>query len=189
MKFPPALDTGALRLRVELAYRHYGMQLPLAILVVVVAILVWGGWVPGKWMQANKAASQLASAQAQLARGERAKPVEPPLTTFRNQLLPQAETIAQVRMILQVASNSHVSVIKIDMRRQPESAHLYSQLQIVMPVRGDYQNLKDFCLNLLEGIPALSIDQITLKQEDGQQPSAQLSLSLWQEPVSREGAR
>lgn len=182
------MDTARLRLRSELAYRRYGLQLPLAIFSVLAAVLVWSIWVPGRWIQANQAARQLEHARLTVSRGNGTKPAEPPLTTFRNQLLPQKDTIAQIRMILQIASNSHVSVIKIDMRRQPDPSHLYSQLQVVIPVQADYPDLKDFCLNLLEGIPALSIDQLILKQEEGQKPSAQLSLSLWQEPAANGGA-
>lgn len=172
-------DTSRVRLQLELAYAHYGLQLPLALLAVAAAIAVWC-WVPLKYGEAHRAAAQLARARAEVAHGVR-RPEEPPLVTFKNQLLPQGETIAQLRMILQLAANAGVNVVQVDMHRQADSAGVYSQLQIVLPLKGNYQSIKHFCLDLLQGMPALSIDQLVLKHEQGDDASAQLSLSLWQE--------
>jgi hypothetical protein len=179
-------DTSRVRLQLELAYAHYGMQLPLALVAVAVAIVVWC-WVPVKYGEAHRAATQLARARAEVARGVH-KAEEPPLVTFKNQLLPQEDTIAQLRMILQLASNAGVSVVQVDMHRQNDASNVYSQLQITLPLKGNYQSIKRFCLDLLQGMPALSIDQLVLKHEQGSDASAQLSLSLWQEAGSKGAA-
>lgn len=172
-------DTGRIRLLLELAYSHYGVQLPLALAALVAAVAVWC-WVPLKYGEAHRAAAQLARARVEAAQGIR-KPEEPPLVTFKNQLLPQADTIAQLRMILQLAANAGVQVVQVDMHRQSDSAGVYSQLQITLPLKGNYQSIKRYCLDLLQGMPALSIDQLVLKHEQGEDASAQLSISLWQE--------
>ncbi|GAB2894538.1 hypothetical protein GCM10027046_24500 [Uliginosibacterium flavum] len=179
-------ESSQLRLDLEIAFWRHGWRLPTALLALGLSLLVWLFWVPVQVAGASRAADQLQRAQHEntnkVSTGE---VLEPPLQVFRNALLPQDGTTAQLRMVFQLAANAGVTVAQVDMRRQVDAAGAYSQLQIVLPVRGDYLNIKRFCSDLLQGMPALSIDQIVLKREQaGTGPvEAQISLSLWQEPV------
>lgn len=179
-------ESSQLRLDLEIAFWRHGWRLPTALLALGLSLLVWLFWVPVQVAGASRAADQLQRAQHENTNNASTGEVlEPPLQVFRNALLPQDGTTAQLRMVFQLAANAGVTVAQVDMRRQVDAAGAYSQLQIVLPVRGDYLNIKRFCSDLLQGMPALSIDQIVLKREQaGTGPvEAQISLSLWQEPV------
>ncbi|MDP5239617.1 hypothetical protein Q9Q94_08755 [Uliginosibacterium sp. 31-16] len=181
MKLP---DVGQLRLDLEIAFWRHGWRLPVALLALGLCLVVWLFWVPMQVASASRASEQLKRAQLEARRPVGNTAQEPPLQAFQHQLLPQAETTLQLRQIFQLAANARLTVAQVDMRRQIDAAGAYSQLQIVLPVRGDYLSIKRFCSDLLQGLQALSIDQIVLKREQpGQGPvDAQISLSVWQEP-------
>ena len=182
MKFP---EVGHLRLDLEIAFWRYGWRLPMALLALGLSVLVWVCWVPVQITRANRAYDQLQDARLEMRRKSSTTPAPvPPLQAFHELLLPQAETTTQLRMIFQLATNSGLTVSQVDMRRQVDAANAYSQLQMVLPVRGDYLKIKHFCSDLLQGLPALSIDQLVLKRDQPGvgQVEAQISLSVWQEP-------
>lgn len=184
MKAVKLPEAGHLRLDLEIAFWRYGWRLPVALLALGLGVLIWLFWVPVQVTSANRADAQLQQARLETGRKSATgtEPV-PPLQAFREILLPQAETSLQLRMIFQWAANAGLTVSQVDMRRQVDAANAYSQLQIVLPVRGDYLKIKQFCSNLLQGLPALSIDQLVLKREQpgAGQVEAQISLSVWQE--------
>lgn len=185
-------ESSQVRLDLEIAFWRHGWRLPAALLALGLSLLVWLFWVPVQVAGASRAADQLQLAQQEgISKMGAGEVQEPPLQVFRNALLPQSGTTAQLRMVFQLATNAGLAVAQVDMRRQVDAAGAYSQLQIVLPVRGDYLNIKRFCSDLLQGMPALSIDQIVLKREQaGAGPvEAQISLSLWQEPGSEGSAR
>jgi hypothetical protein len=176
-------ESGALRLQFEIAYWRFGWRLPAALLALVLGLLIWLLWVPVQLSAASRAQTKLESAEREVSGGGAVRMQEPPLHAFRRILLPQAQTTEQLRMIFQLASDAGLTVSQVDMRRQPDAAGAYSQLQIVLPVRGDYLNIKQFLASLLKSMPALAIDQVLLKREQvGVGPvEAQLSLSVLQQ--------
>lgn len=180
-------DTSRIKLNLEIAFSHYGLQLPATLLMVAICLLVWIFWVPVQFAAANRATSQLQRAELELSRSRNAVPQKPPLQAFREQLLPQDQTTAQLRLVFQLATNAGINVTQVDMRRQMNTAGVYSQLQIVLPVKGSYLNIKRFCSDLLQGMAASSIDQLILKHEPGAgEAEAQITMSIWQEAIPKE---
>lgn len=179
MKLP---DAGKLRLAVELAYWRLGWRLPALVLTLSACAAVWLFWLP---MQASRHSA--ANTELSQAREEgRARPIstgeEPPLETFRRTLSDPEYVTSQLRVIYHMAQSQGLTMAQIDMRRQADPGSQLSQLQVSMPVRGDYPAIRRFCADLLVALPSASIDQITLRRENigTSQIEAQIALSIWQ---------
>lgn len=175
-------DAGRLRLAVELAYWRLGWRLPALAVSLAACVVVWLFWLP---MQASGHAA--ASAELSRAREEgRARPIasgeEAPLETFRRTLSDPEYVTSQLRVIYHMAQSQGLTMAQIDMRRQTDPGSRLSQLQVSMPVRGNYLAIRRFCADLLVALPSASIDQISLRRENIENPEveAQIALSIWQ---------
>ncbi|MEN3111477.1 hypothetical protein ACFONG_08585 [Uliginosibacterium paludis] len=183
------LPSGArFRLMVELAYWRHGWRLPLAA-VSVLLLLGVAAWLPIQF-------ARLADANAEFDRDARGsvsgvKAAMPPLASFREVLVMQDATPTQLRVIHQKASELGLQPGQLDMRRQQDGQGVFSQLQVTMPLKGSYLAVKRFCGDLLEYMPSVSIDQISIKRDDTRPDvvDAQIALSLWQLPESKQGGR
>jgi hypothetical protein len=174
---------GTLRLHLEIAYVRYGLLLPATGIAVAASLVVWLFWVPVQLAGEHQATRQRVLARQTMAQSSAQKPRTSPLQTFQNQLLPQDQTIAQLRLVFQLANQAGVRVSQVDMRRQPDAAGVYSQLQIVLPVKGSYLGIRHYCVMLLEHLHGLSIDQLVIRHDPpGGELEGQISLSLWQTP-------
>lgn len=175
-----ALPSGSrLRLAFEIALWRYRWRLPL---LVVAVLLLFGValWLPLQF-------AQLASTNAAFERDAnrtagQLHAVVPPLEQFRQTLAMQDATPTQLRVIHQKASELGLAPGQLDMRRQADAAGIFSQLQLTMPLHGSYPAVKRFCGDVLEYMPSVSIDQITIKRDDSHpgQVEAQVVMSLWQ---------
>lgn len=185
----PALPSlSRLRLAFEIALWRYRWRLPL----LVGALLLLAGvalWLPLQF-------ALLASANAAFERdGERPAgqlhAAVAPLEQFRQALVMQDATPTQLRVIHQKASELGLSPGQLDMRRQSDAAGIFSQLQLTMPLRGSYPAIKRFCGDVLEYMPSVSIDQITIKRDEAHpgQVEAQVVMSLWQHAQPSRGDR
>lgn len=177
-----------IRLAIELAYWRHGWRLPLAFVAVTLFIVV------AVWLRAQFAF--LASANAEFERDARGSGAVtavavPPLAGFRQALVMQEATPTQLRVIHQKASELGLQPGQLDMRRQQDAAGIFSQLQVSLPLKGNYLAIKRFCGDVLEHMPSVSIDQITIKRDDAQTGvvDAQIALSLWQFPEAKQGGR
>ncbi len=181
-------SSARLRLTLELAYWRHGWRLPLAV-VSAILLLIVVIWLPLQF-------ARLAEANAEFERDARGagagvKGAMPPLASFREVLVMQDATPTQLRVIHQKASELGLQPGQLDMRRQQDGLGVFSQLQVTMPLKGSYLAVKRFCGDLLEFMPSVSIDQISIKRDDTHPGvvDAQIVLSLWQLPVSKQGDR
>lgn len=175
-------DVKQMRLFFEIAFSRYGWRLPVASVALAVCLVVWVFWVPVQAAKARRALDSLQQSQRADNQGNGVRARETSLRRFQRSLLPQAETNSQLRIIFQFALNAGLAVSQVDMRRQADSPGAFSQLQVSLPLRGDYPEIKSFCNDLLLELPGLSIDQLSLRREQvsGGPIDAQISLSLWQ---------
>lgn len=176
------------RLTLELAYWRHGWRLPLA---VGAAVLMLGVaiWLPVQFARLAQANAEF-ERDAQAA-GSGVKGAMPPLASFREVLVMQDATPTQLRVIHQKAAELGLQPGQLDMRRQQDGLGVFSQLQVTMPLKGSYATIKRFCGDVLEYMPSVSIDQISIKRDEAHPGvvDAQIGLSLWQLPESGSGAR
>ncbi|MDO6385638.1 type 4a pilus biogenesis protein PilO [Uliginosibacterium sp. 31-12] len=183
------LDSAAhLRLQAELALWRFGWRLPLAAVALLAALLTGLVWLPAQYLGLQAAQAELERAR-QTPSGLSVQQQVPPLQLFRDTLAMQDATPTQLRVIHQKAIESGLSVAQLDMRRQADGAGAFSQLQVSMPVKGSYPSLKRFLGEMLGQMPSVSVDQLNIKREQTGNNiiEAQISLSIWQQPVAVTG--
>lgn len=176
-----------IRLAIELALWRHGWRLPLAVaaLILFLGVAFWLRVQFGLLASANAAFERDGSRQVATAAAV------PPLASFRQALVMQDATPTQLRVIHQKASELGLQPGQLDMRRQQDAAGMFSQLQVTLPLKGNYLAIKRFCGDVLEYMPSVSIDQITIKRDDARPGfvEAQIALSLWQFPEAKRGVQ
>lgn len=183
MKVLNEFSAGRLRLELELAAWRYGWRLPLSLAAVLAALGVCLLWLPLQYRSLENARVALEQDSARHP-GVQAQTAQlPPLQQFREILAMQDATPAQLRLIHQKAVESGLSVAQLDMRRQQNPDGEFSQLQVSLPLKGNYAAFKHFSAMLLAQMPSVSIDQLSIRREQSNSSlvEVQLTLSLWQQ--------
>lgn len=189
------LSADKLRLKAELLYVTQGVLPFIAALLLLLAVLFGVLVVPGQ-IAAKDHAEQTLDKLRQQQLSARSKPAQQhlsPAQSLARVLGDPQTTNAQVRALLDFATNSGVAVVQADYRRIADtrstapgvySEGAYSQLQISLPVKADYPSLRRFIYSAMSEMSALSLDQLIIKREVtvGAQVDAQLVMSLWQRP-------
>ncbi|HSD37736.1 MAG TPA: GspMb/PilO family protein [Rhodocyclaceae bacterium] len=177
-----------LRLKAELLYSRQGVLPFVAALLLLLAVLFGVLMVPGQLAAKDRAERELDKLVEQ-QKNMRTKPGErqlSPAQSLARALGDPEVTNAQIRALQDFAGASGVNVVQADFRRINDTQRAYSRLQITLPVKADYPSLRRFLYSLLTEMPALSLDQLTIKRESATsaQVEAQLVLSLWQKAPS-----
>ncbi|MFT3737038.1 MAG: GspMb/PilO family protein [Rhodocyclaceae bacterium] len=179
----------ALRLQAGLLYARQGVW-PFVSAGVVVALLAVLAIVMPQISGARQKAlddarrmtEQLASLQAK-PESERLSPAQGLARTLAD----QATTTATIRKLQEFATGMGLQVTQTDYRRLSGGAQQdYSELQIALPVKGNYPTLRLFLLTVMAEVPSLSVEQLIVKREQASsdQVDAQIYLSLWQRPAA-----
>lgn len=179
-RFATPLPTARARLALELAFARHGWRL-LAALAATAALIAVALWLPFQFARLEAANAAFARDAAQAA--PRLAAALPPLDAFRGVLALQDATPTQLRVIHQKASEQGLAPGQLDLRRQHDGIGVFSQLQVTMPLRGNYLALRRFCGDVLATMPSVSIDQLVIRRDEAHpgQIEAQLALSIWQQ--------
>lgn len=184
------LDT--LRLRTGLLFARQGIWPFVAAALLLVLVIVAGVVVPQLAAARDRAREEAGRMQLQLAslqarpESERLSPAQGLARTLSD----PAQTTAHIRKLQEFAAGMGLQVTQTDYRRLAGGQQQdYSELQIALPVKGNYPALRLFLLTVMAEIPALSLEQLIVKREQSSsdQIDAQIYFSLWQRPVSGGG--
>jgi hypothetical protein len=96
--------------------------------------------------------------------------------------LPAEESLdAQVQNLIQLAGAHRIELPTIDYATQRETATGLVRKTLSAPVRADYVAVREFAEALLRTMPNASLDRITFRRDNVNQPQvlAQLQISLW----------
>ena len=181
------LDFSRLRLLAEISLWRHGLLPVISALAVLVCLLVWAVWVPEQLLAVAKQNERLDSQQMRLRDPATRKTVQiPPEILFERVLTPSGNAEEVVRRIFLLAGQTGGSIAQADYRHIAERGTTeglsIAQLQIALPFKAPYPNVRRFMLNLLSEFPAMSIDQINLKRESASQAEvdAQMILTVWE---------
>jgi Tfp pilus assembly protein PilO len=147
--------------------------------LLVFAAALYGGTV----QPAKQRLRALDQEVAELARktGGRAAAVEP--VTSRSQLsnfyafFPLTRSIPDV--MAQIEHNAHaheLTLEKGEYRLSRESEFRLSHYQITLPVRGSYTDIRGFVNDVLDAVPAVALDDLTLKREAADDPDLEAKI-------------
>ncbi len=165
------------RLRAQIAWQRQG-PLPFAACALLLAGVLGWGWV----LQSPGADDGMAGVAEPLAR--RVDSPQASAAALRQAWVQPDAVNPTIRTVLSQAEHAGLDVGRVDYRwpdaQTPHEA--VRRLQIGLPLRGDYRQLKRFVGAVLVAAPGVSLDQLTLKREaagDGRL-DAMVWLSLWQ---------
>lgn len=186
----PSFDMARARLVAETLAWRCGWMPIVAVLLLLAALALLLLVTPVQRLRVQAMEEELSRLAEQSATRVAVAPAEPPLKAFQRTLMPQEQTNELLRHLSQLARDNGVTLTQADLRRVNDNAGVASQLQIALPMRGEYLAMRRFCLSMLAAIPALSIDQVLFKREmvSSSQVDAQIILSVWQLPERRAAA-
>lgn len=83
--------------------------------------------------------------------------------------------------IYEAAQNSGVQLISGEYQFERPSGERLGRYRLTLPVQGSYEQLREFIAGVLEAVPAVSLDDVTLRREDAGSPllDARLRLTLY----------
>lgn len=108
--------------------------------------------------QANPVANGAASAPApQTAAGQ--------LARFYAALPPQDEATAWLERLYQAAGKEKLTLARGEYSLQTDADSRLARYQIVMPVRGDYGQIRRFLRTALAGVPHLALEEVSFQRQ------------------------
>lgn len=100
---------------------------------------------------------------------------------FRARLASPKDRGDLLKSLFKLAADANVTLVQADYRLQPDADCACQQLQITLPVKGTYVQVRTFVEAALANIPALALDEIAFRRETVKNPNveARLRLSLY----------
>jgi len=97
---------------------------------------------------------------------------------FRNLLAENSERSELLKIVFSQATEAGIQLPQGDYNLVFEVEGGYDRLQINLPVKGSYQQIRSFCKTLLEKLPPLSLDEISFKRDNIKSPTVEARLRL-----------
>lgn len=84
---------------------------------------------------------------------------------FRNRLAENGDRGELLKIVFAEAADAGISLPQGDYNLAPDVEGSYGKLQISLPVKGTYKQIRAFTTGLLEKLPPLSLDEISFRRE------------------------
>lgn len=153
-------------LQARLLLARMGWLPALSLLGLGVAAWLHLGWVPD--MQRRASVSQLRMSELQAASAQAEEPGEQSsrYTQFRAQLASEDDRGELLKTLFKIAADSGVALNKADYRSKRDGDCGCSQLQIMLPVKGSYPQIRAFVDAALVKLPSLALDELSFRREN-----------------------
>ncbi len=177
------INLAALALRLRLALRTLGPVASAAFVLCLLggAALLWLG--PQQALQAERhaLALRLARMPAHTAAAAVAPSANLNLVRFYDTLGEQRYAEQQVKTLFGLAAKSGLSLSQGEYKSARDANGRLHAYQLTLPVKGSYRDVWQFSLSALLAIPFASLDEISFKRENINDPviEARLRLTLY----------
>ena len=179
------------RLRLEVLLWRYGFGW--AVLSVLAILFLAGQFVvlPNLAQQLDSQRKELQQLQLEQSNLSRtiALPVKPSgnkkiLDQLSSVSIPEAEFTDVLRKIATMAERNGVVLSQSDYQNSSKGHGGLNRLQVTLPLRASYPQLKQFIEQVLFEFPGVSLDDLVLKRESVAQNQVEIriKLSLWIQP-------
>ncbi|OGB21140.1 MAG: hypothetical protein A3I66_10130 [Burkholderiales bacterium RIFCSPLOWO2_02_FULL_57_36] len=158
-------------LRARLALRRFGWANSVACLLCAMAAASWAWGIPHLTAQLQVQQRALAHTQHMLEAAEIAPPVvqkplaEERLTTFYNALGEKHYAEQQIKTLFAIAQKTGLALNQAEYKSAVDKNGRFHTYQIVIPVKGSYGAIRQFCEQTLLTIPFASLDEMGFKRE------------------------
>lgn len=180
-----------LRLRTDIALWRYGWQWLALLAVLLGNAVVYLGWM--RQQEQALVASKQALESLEREQTQRLKTPAPVVTVSDDVRVAEqlarityapADVSIAVQLIQQMARAKGIVLAQSEFQTSNEGHGGLRQIQITLPLRCSYPQLRDLSTSLMRQMPGISLDQIALKRENVAQSQAdiRLKLSIWVDP-------
>lgn len=158
----------------------------LSLMAIVIALSL--GWLPAKLARLQEIQKQFSMQTEEFQRmknmpASMATPSHDAevLVKLSERSYAESDVSLLLQLITQIAQAKGLSLAQSEFQSVPEGQAGLKQLQITLPVRATYVQIRQFIQETLRQLDGVSVDQISIKRENvGQnQVEARLKLSLW----------
>ena len=167
------------RLTLEIWIARDGLWFVPGLILLVLAAWAWWFWLPAREAQLQSVLDQVAAAAQ--------KSQAPVQESGRDQAMDEAvDPYPQVQKIFDLAAAQGLQIAQTEYRRL--EAGRTGRLQMQLPARGTYPQIRHFLREVQANMPAVSIDEMGVRRND-QGVEAKLLFSIWYVvPQRKEGA-
>jgi hypothetical protein len=161
----------ALGLQVRLAFMRFGWGNGIACLLCGLGIVSWAWGLPHMDAQLQAQQQSLNRAQQMLQASETAPPevqkplAEQRLTDFYDTLGDKRFSEQQIKTLFSLAQKSGLALNQAEYKSAADKNGRFHTYQIVLPVKGAYSAIRQFCEQTLLAIPFASLDEMSFKRE------------------------
>jgi MarR-like DNA-binding transcriptional regulator SgrR of sgrS sRNA len=180
------------RLRAEIALWRYGWLWAALIPLIIASLVLHYWWLPHRASLISAQSSRLTVLQNSLAQNRKAPKADVPITDdakISQQLLKASyapsEVSTTLKIIQQIAKAKGIVLAQSEFQTHNEGHGGLRQVQVTLPLRCTYPQLRDFTTTLLRQLPGISLDQVVLKRDNVAlaQADIRLKLSIWVNPL------
>lgn len=97
---------------------------------------------------------------------------------FRERLAESGDRSEWLKIVFSQAAATGIRLPQGDYSLIADTDGSYDKLQIVLPIKGTYQQTRSFASALLEKLPALALDEITFRRDNTKNPTVEALLRL-----------
>lgn len=158
-------------LRLRLVFERFGWGLNIAGALGILGVIAWVWGIP--YLNAQENASKLQLIKNQQKRladesnsaAERHTTPEENYQHFKNVLGDPVDTEKQIAVFFQLARKTGLTLSKAEYKLADDKEGRYRTYQILLPVKGSYKAIREFCEKSLLAIPFASLDEMSFKRE------------------------
>jgi hypothetical protein len=162
---------GTFSLQLHIALTRFGWGNGIAGLLCAVAAAIWLWAVP--YLHERAKIQHQALVHAQQALQTAAQPAPPPapapavqhLAAFYEVLGEAGYAEQQVKTLFALAAKTGLTLNQAEYKLAQDKNGRYQTYQILLPLKGDYQSIRQFCEQTLLAIPFASLDEINFKRD------------------------
>lgn len=182
------------RLRAEIALWRYGWLWVALSAFIIASLVLHTWWLPHQTSVVSAQLSRLTALQNTLGENRNAPKVDVPITDdaqASQQLMKvsyaSSEVSTTLQLIQQIAKAKGIVLTQSEFQTSNEGHGGLRQVQVTLPLRCTYPQLRDFTTTLLRQLPGISLDQVVLKRDNIAQAQAdiRLRLSIWVNPLKQ----
>ena len=159
-------------IRMQLALQRFGLGNVCALLCLLLGLLGWLVWLPHLRLQNSQAQTAMIEVEQALkvppslvAPQEAAPSSEKNLARFYASLGEQEYVEQQIKTLFAIAKKLGLSLQQGEYKATLERQGGFNKYQIVLPLKGSYSLIRQFCEQVLVAIPFASLDELNFKRD------------------------
>ena len=166
------------RLQWQLLLRRADPWLLAAVVACVTgAVLQWAA-LPAIHRQAHALDSRTRDVASRNLVPARVSLTEERLQAFLDRLVDEGKRTEILKTVFAEAANAGIALQQGDYALLADAEGDFTKLQISLPVKGAYSQIRGYAQTLLDTIPALSLDEITIRRDSVRTPNVEARLRL-----------